>query len=120
MVHKLFGQQIDKQTARDKNVQLRSKSTQVSNLKLLNLKVYCKELSSVSARFSDLQGGDDFIPLLVDSDGVSGVSLRINDRVSSLPADNDGLLASCCAVQLLGLALPSHGGVGVAGDHGRN
>lgn len=74
----------------------------------------------MSVRFSDLQGGDDFIPLLVDCDGVPGVPLRINDRVSSLPADNNGLLASRCAVQLLGLALPGHGGVGVAGDHGRN
>lgn len=69
---------------------------------------------------SDLKRRDDFVPLLVDGYGVTGVSLSIDDGVSSLPADDDGLLATRCAVQLLGLALPRHGGVGVAGDHGRN
>lgn len=69
---------------------------------------------------SDLQGRDDFIPLLVDGDGVAWVPLGVDDGVSSLPADDDGLFSSRCAVQLLGLALSCHGGVGVAGDHGRN
>lgn len=69
---------------------------------------------------SDLKCRDDFVPLLVDGDGVAGISLSVNDGVSSLPADDDGLLAPCCAVQLLGLTLPRHGGVRVAGDHGRN
>lgn len=69
---------------------------------------------------SDLKRGDDFVPLLVDGYGVTGVSLGINDGVSSLPSDDDGLLAPRRAVQLLGLALPRHGGVGVASDHGRN
>lgn len=74
----------------------------------------------VSCSVSDLKGRDDFVPLLVDGDGVTGVSLGVDDGVSPLPADDDGLLAPRCAVQLLGLALPRHGGVGVAGDHGRN
>lgn len=69
---------------------------------------------------SDLEGGDDFVPFLVDGNGVTGVSLCVDDGVPSLPADDDGLLAPRRAVQLLGLALPRHGGVGVAGDHGRN
>lgn len=69
---------------------------------------------------SDLKGRDDFIPLLVDGDGVTGVPLRVDDGVSSLPTDDDGLLAPRRAVQLLGLTLPRHGGVGVAGDHGRD
>lgn len=69
---------------------------------------------------SDLQGGDDLVPLLVDGDGITRVPLCIDDRVPSFPADDDGLLAARRAVELLGLALPGHGGVGVAGDHGGN
>lgn len=69
---------------------------------------------------SDLKGRDDFVPLLINGDGVAGVPLGVDDSVSSLPAYDDGLLAPRCAVQLLGLALPCHGGVWVAGDHGRN
>lgn len=69
---------------------------------------------------SDLQGGDDFVPFLVDGYGVTGVSLSVDHGVPSLPADNDGLLSPRRAVQLLRLAFPRHGGVGVAGDHGRN
>lgn len=89
--------------------------------KFLNQKfLYIPFRASNSPRGSDLKGRDDFVPLLVDGDGVTGVSLGIDDGVSSLPADDDGLLAPCCAVQLLGLALPCHGGVRVAGDHGRN
>ena len=67
-----------------------------------------------------LKRGDDFVPLLVDGYGVAGVSLGIDDCVPSLPADDYGLLSARRAVQLLGLALPRHGGVGVAGDHGGN
>ena len=65
-----------------------------------------------------LEGGDDLVPLLVDGDGVARVPLGVDDGVAALPADDDGLLPARGAVQLLGLALPGHGGVGVAGDHG--
>lgn len=68
----------------------------------------------------NLKGGDDFVAFLIDGDGVAGISLCVDDGVSPLPADDDGLLASRRAVQLLGLAFPRHGGVGVAGDHGGN
>lgn len=69
---------------------------------------------------SNLKSGDDFVAFLVDGDGVARIPLSVDDGVSPLPADDDGLLASCRAVQLLGLAFPRHGGVRVAGDHGRN
>lgn len=69
---------------------------------------------------SDLKGRDDFIPLLVNGDGVAGIPLGIDDGVPPLPADDDGLLAARRTVQLFGLAFPRHGGVRVAGDHGRN
>lgn len=67
-----------------------------------------------------LKGRDDFVPFLVNGDGVAGIPLSVDDSVSPLPADDDGLLAPSCTVQFLGLALPGHGGVWVAGDHGRN
>lgn len=69
---------------------------------------------------SNLQGGDDFVAFLVDGDGVAGIPLGVDDCVPPLPADDDGLLASRRAVQLLGLAFPCHRGVWVAGDHGGN
>lgn len=69
---------------------------------------------------SHLEGGDDLVTLLVDGDGVARVPLCVDDGVASLPANDDGLLTPRRAVQLFGLALLSHGGVGVAGDHGRN
>lgn len=68
----------------------------------------------------NLEGGDDFVPFLIDGDGVAGIPLGVDDGVSPLPADDDGLLSSGRAVQLLGLAFPRHGSVGVACDHGRN
>lgn len=68
----------------------------------------------------NLEGRDDFVPFLIDGDGVAGIPLGVDDGVSPLPADDDGLLASRRAVQLLGLAFPRHGSVGVACDHGRN
>lgn len=69
---------------------------------------------------SNLKGRNDFIPLLVNGDGVAGIPLGINDGVPPLPANDDWLLAARCTVQLFGLAFPCHGGVWVAGDHSRN
>lgn len=69
---------------------------------------------------SDLECGDNLVPLLVNGDGVAGVPLGIDDSVAPLPSDDDGLLPPRCAVQLLHLALDGHGGVGVRRDHGWN
>lgn len=66
---------------------------------------------------SDLKGRDDFVSLLVDGDGVTGVSLGVDDGVASLPADDDGPFSPGCAVQLLHMTLLGHGSVGVTGDH---
>lgn len=71
---------------------------------------------------SHLEGGQHLIRFLVGTggNGVAGVAVRVNDRVSSLPADDDGPFSPRRAVELLHVTLLRHGGVGVTGDHGRD
>lgn len=71
---------------------------------------------------SYLERGQHLIRFLVGTsgNGVAGVAVRVNDRVSSLPADDDGPFSSCCTVQFLHVTLLRHGGVGVTGDHRRD
>lgn len=71
---------------------------------------------------SHLERGQHLIRFLVGTggNGVAGVAVRVNDRVSSLPADDDGPFPPRRAVQLLHVTLLRHGGVGVTGDHGRD
>lgn len=83
---------------------------------------------NTQARFSSvitsshLERGQHLIRFLVGTggNGVPGVAVRVNDRVSSLPADDDGPFPPRRAVQLLHVTLLRHGGVGVTGDHGRD
>ena len=65
-----------------------------------------------------LQRGDNLIAIVLGGDGIPHDAVRVDDRVSFLPAYDDGPLASCRAVELLGVALDGDGGVGVGGDHG--
>lgn len=67
-----------------------------------------------------LEGGQHLIRFLVGTggNGVAGVAVRVNDRVSSLPADDDGPFAPRRTVELLHVTLLRHGGVGVTGNHG--
>lgn len=78
------------------------------------------ETSTQSA--AHLERGQHLIRFLVGTggNGVAGVAVRVNDRVSSLPADDDGPFSPRRAVQLLHVTLLRHGGVGVIGDHGRD
>lgn len=71
---------------------------------------------------SHLEGGQHLIRFLVGTggNGVAGVAVRVNDRVSSLPADDDGPFSPRRTVELLHVTLLRHGGVGVTGDHGRD
>ncbi len=48
----------------------------------------------VCAHVSHLQCGDNFITFLIGigSDGVPRVAVRVNNGVTSLPADDDGVL----------------------------
>lgn len=64
-----------------------------------------------------LKCGDHLITIVLGSDGIPHDAVRINDRVPLLPADYDGPLATCSAVQLLGVALDGNCGVGVGCDH---
>lgn len=96
----------------------------------MNKKTNKKQLvcMNTQARFSSvitsshLERGQHLIRFLVGTggNGVAGVAVRVNDRVSSLPADDDGPFAPRRAVQLLHVTLLRHGGVGVTGDHGRD
>lgn len=73
----------------------------------------------MSLSVSYLERRQHLIGLLIGTcgNGVSGVAVRVNDRVSSLPANDDGPFSPGCTVQLLHVTLLSHGGVGVTGDH---
>lgn len=66
-----------------------------------------------------LERGQHFICLLIwtRGNGVAGITVRVNDSVPSLPADDDGPFSPSCAVQLLQVTFLGHGGVGVTGDH---
>ena len=65
-----------------------------------------------------LQCGDNLVAVVLGGDGVAHDSVRVNDRVPFLPADDDGPLTPRSAVELLRMALDGDGGVGVGGDHG--
>lgn len=65
-----------------------------------------------------LQCGDNLVAIVLGGDGIPHHSIRVDDCVSLLPADNDGPLTSSSAVELLRMALDGDGGVGVGGDHG--
>lgn len=67
-----------------------------------------------------LQRGDDLITIVFGGDGVPHDTVRVDDRVPLLPADDDGSLTPCRAVQLLRMALDGDGGVGVGSNHGRD
>lgn len=69
-----------------------------------------------------LERRQHLVSLLIGTggNGVAGVAVRVNDRVTSFPADDDGPFSPGCAVQLLHVPLLSHGGVGVTGDHRRD
>lgn len=62
----------------------------------LQIRCYTYELFYLECR-------QHFVRLLVGTGGdrVSGVAVRVNDRVASLPADDDGPFSPGCAVQLL-------------------
>lgn len=80
--------------------------------------------SAITLRLSvsHLEGGQHLIRFLIGAggNGVAGVAVRVNDRVSSLPADDDGPFSPRRTVELLHVTLLRHGGVGVTGDHGRD
>lgn len=66
-----------------------------------------------------LECGQHLICLLIWTcgNGVAGITVRVDDGVSSLPADDDGPFSPSCTVQLLHVTFLCHGGVGVTGDH---
>lgn len=68
---------------------------------------------------SHLERGQHLIRFLIGTGGnrVAGVAVRVNDRVSSLPANDDGPFSPRRTVELLHVTLLRHGGVGVTGDH---
>lgn len=73
----------------------------------------------VSCTLSYLQGGDDFIPHLLDRYHIAA-GLGVDDAFLLLPSHHDGLLAVCCAAHLFLLTLRGQRGVGVGRDHGRD
>lgn len=66
-----------------------------------------------------LERGQHLICLLIwtGGNGVAGITVRVDDGVPSLPADDDGPFSPSGTVQLLHVTFLGHGGVGVAGDH---
>lgn len=85
-----------------------------------NIAVWFHQLDALPyISVSYLECGQHLVCLLIGTggNGVSGVTVRINDRVASFPADDDGPFSPGCAVQLLHMTLLSHGSVGVTGDH---
>lgn len=76
-----------------------------------------KSLSFVSVCY--LERGQHLVGLLIGTggNGVSGVAVRIDDRVASFPADDDGPFSPGCAVQLLHVTLLGHSSVRVTCDH---
>lgn len=66
-----------------------------------------------------LERGQHLICLLIwtRGNGVAGITVRVDDSVPSLPADDDWPFSPSCTVQLLHVTLLGHGGVGVTGDH---
>lgn len=65
-----------------------------------------------------LQRGDNLVAVVLGGDGVPHDSVGVDDRVPLLPADDDGPLTPCRAVELLRVTLDGDGGVGVGSDHG--
>jgi len=65
-----------------------------------------------------LQCGDNFVAVVLGGDGIPHDTVRVDDRVPLLPADDDGSLSPRRAVELLCVAFDGDGGVGVGGDHG--
>lgn len=66
-----------------------------------------------------LERGQHLICLLIwtRGNGIAGITVRVDDSVPPLPADDDGPFSPGCTVQLLHVTLLGHGGVGVTGDH---
>lgn len=66
-----------------------------------------------------LESGQHLICLLIRTrgNGVAGITVRVDDSVPSLPADDDGPFSPGRTVKLLRVTLLGHGGVGVTGDH---
>lgn len=66
-----------------------------------------------------LERGQHLICLLIRTcgNGVAGISVRVDDSVPPLPADDDGPFSSGRTVKLFRVTLLGHGGVGVTSDH---
>lgn len=88
----------------------------------MNMRVRFQSVIALTPSMSHLERGQHLIRFLVGTGGnrVAGVAVRVNDRVSSLPADDDGPFSPRRTVELLHMTLLRHGGVGVTGDHSRD